>query len=125
MPKPCLAFDAFTLAWFFDVVVPEYRLRDANAVAADGSGVSWRVTVTVENAGSGRMPVQVAAVAAERFDDDGEPRPEYRESRVEITLGPSEQAVVEIPCEFQPDRVVVDPDALVLQLNRDSATVEF
>jgi len=33
--------------------------------------------------------------------------------------------VVEIPCDFQPDRVEVDPDDLVLQLNRDSATVEF
>ena len=81
--------------------------------------------MTVKNIGSGRMPVQIAAATEERFDDDGEPSAEYRQSRVEVTLGPGEQAVVEIPCDFQPDLVVVDPDALVLQLNRDAVTVEF
>jgi len=120
------AFDTFTQAWFFDVVVPEYRLTDATAVSAEGFGdTSWRVTVTVENTGNGRMPVQIVAAAQERFDDDGQQHADFRESRVEITLGPGEQAVVEIPCDFQPDRVEVDPDALVLQLNRDSATLDF
>ncbi len=120
------AFNEFVHAWFFDVVLPEYRLTDATAASAESSGdTSWRVTVTVENAGDGRMPIQIVAAMAERFDDDGELHSDYRESRVEITLGAGEQAVVEIPCEFQPDRVEVDPDALVLQLNRDSATVDF
>ena len=116
-PAPA-AVDEFTDAWLFDVVVPEYRLSDAEVTPAGA-------TVTVENTGSGRMPVQVVAARAERFDEDGEPNPGYRQRRVEITLGPGERVVVEIPCDFEPDRVVVDPDALVLQLNRDQAIVRF
>ena len=60
-----------------------------------------------------------------RFDDDGMPSPDYRESRVMITIGPDEQADLTIPCAFEPDRVIVDPDALVLQLDRESALVRF
>jgi len=42
------AFDEFVHAWFFDVVLPEYRLTDATAVSADAAGdASWRVTVSL------------------------------------------------------------------------------
>ena len=116
------AFDEFVDAWFFDVVVPEYRLSDTRAM---GGGASWRVTATVENVGSGRMPVEIAAARGERFDDDGAPHPAYRESRVTVTPEPGELTQLEIPCDFQPDRFVVDPDALVLQLNRESALLRF
>jgi hypothetical protein len=44
---------------------------------------------------------------------------------VTVTIGSEEQAELSIPCYFEPERVVVDPDALVLQLNRDSANVDF
>jgi ABC-type transport system involved in multi-copper enzyme maturation permease subunit len=120
------AFDAFVEAWFFDVVVPEYRLSDAAVAPAGGSDEGpWQVTVTVENEGSGRFPVQIAAARGERFDDDGTPSPEYQEARVTVTIGPDERAEVTIPCAFEPDRVVVDPDALVLQLDRESAILRF
>ncbi len=42
-----------------------------------------------------------------------------------ITIGPDEQAELTITCDFEPDRVIVDPDALVLQLERESAVVRF
>jgi ABC-type transport system involved in multi-copper enzyme maturation permease subunit len=120
------AFDEFVEAWFFDVVVPEYRFRDAHVEATEASGDrSWLVRVTVENRGSGRMPVQIAAAWGTRFDDEGASSAEYRESRVKVTLGPGEETELAIPCDFEPDRVVVDPDALVLQLKRDSAIVRF
>ena len=71
------------------------------------------------------MPVEIVAARGERFDDDGTTQPDYRESRVTITPEPGELTQLEIPCDFQPDRIVVDPDALVLQLNRESAVLRF
>ncbi|MHC4947710.1 MAG: ABC transporter permease/M1 family aminopeptidase, partial [Planctomycetota bacterium] len=117
------AYDAFVDDWFFSVVVPEYRLSGGTLAAADSG--AWVVTTTVENRGTGRLPVEVAAVRDDRFDDDGEPNPEYREARTTVTLGPGEQAEVEIRCVFEPDRIVVDPDARVLQLNRAAAAADL
>ena len=71
------------------------------------------------------MPVEVVAARGERFDDDGTPHPDYRESRVTITPEPGQATELEIPCDFQPDRIVVDPDAVVLQLRRESAVLRF
>jgi hypothetical protein len=51
--------------------------------------------------------------------------PEWREARQSIVLGAGEEQVVEIPCSFEPDRVLVDPDAMVLQLNRKDVVWEF
>ena len=117
------SFDEFVDAWFFDVVVPEYRLSDER-LEDDGAG-GWTVQVTVENTGTSSMPVEVAAVRAERFDEDGSVAADYRESRTTITLGPEETAQVTFECDFEPDRVLVDPDAVVLQLKRDQAVVRF
>jgi ABC-type transport system involved in multi-copper enzyme maturation permease subunit len=120
------AFDAFVEAWFFEVVVPEYRLSDAEVVPVDGADQdAWRVTAMIANDGTGSFPVEVAAARGERFNDDGSPSPDYRESRVTVTVGPDEQVDLEIPCGFEPDRVVVDPDALILQLDRDDAIARF
>ena len=62
------AFDAFAEQWFFDVVVPEYRFSD---VTRTREGGEWVVRGTVENAGTGRMRVQVGATAGERWSDEG------------------------------------------------------
>ena len=83
------------------------------------------MTVRVENAGSGTMPVEVAAARGDRFATDGSPDPDYREARTTIILGKGEARDVVIPCPFEPDRIVVDPDAKVLQLRRKSAQVSF
>jgi ABC-2 type transport system permease protein len=53
------AFDAFVDQWFFNVVIPEYRLTDATVQAL---GTGWRVTATVENVGTGTMPLELAAI---------------------------------------------------------------
>ena len=86
---------------------------------------SWEVTVHLENIGSGKMPVEVAACAADRFDKEGKPNPSYQEARTRLTLGAGEKTDLSIPCDFKPDRVVVDPDALVLQLRRSAAIIRF
>lgn len=118
------AYDAFVKQWFHQVVVPEYRLRDARAVH-DPAAKSWKVTVTVRNAGKGRMPVEVAAVKGERFTEEGKPVAGYRDARSTVVLGAGEERTVEIAAPFQPERVVVDPDVQVLQLRRKAATVKL
>ena len=111
--------------WFFEVVVPEYRLSEPRLVPAAGSEGAWEVTVRVENAGTGRMAVEVAAARGERFDEGGRASAEYRDARETVTLGAGESAAVTIRCDFKPDRVLVDPDALVFQLLRKLAVAEL
>jgi ABC-2 type transport system permease protein len=118
------AFDAFVKQWFFDVVVPEYRLSDARRNPANGKDAS-DVSIHVENVGTGRMKVEVAAAAGERYGTDGKPSPDYHDARTAVELGAGEAKDVNIHCPFKPDRVLMDPDALVFQLRRKLATVKF
>ena len=83
------------------------------------------MTVKLENVGAGVMPVEVAATRGERFAKDGTPDPDYREARATVTLGKGESRDVVITCPFEPERIVVDPDAKVLQLRRKSAVAKF
>jgi ABC-type transport system involved in multi-copper enzyme maturation permease subunit len=116
------AFDSFTHQWFYEVVVPEYRLRSHQKTA---KGESWEASVRIENAGTGVMPVEVAATRGQRFAKDGSPSPDYRDARVTIILGQGQAHNVVISCPFEPERIVVDPDAKVLQLRRKSAVANF
>jgi len=120
------AYDDFTRQWIFEVVMPRYRITDARKTAA---GDGWSVTATVENIGTGRMAIDVAAVAGERWPKDGKDEAAgdaaaakaYREARTRVELGAGEKVDVTIPAEFAPEKVVVDPDALVLMLKREQA----
>ena len=71
------------------------------------------------------MPLEIAAWSDDRFDDDGLPQLGFQEQRITILLGPEEQRAVTLTCDFDPDRVLVDPDALVLQLKRELAVHRF
>ncbi len=127
------AYDAFTQQWFFEVVVPEYRLTDAkkrwlegDERSDGGDGVAeradWEVTVRVENIGTGRMPLEVAIARGERFSEDAAKAADYRDARATLTLAAGESQEVTIRSPFEPERVLVDPDAHVLQLRREAAT---
>ena len=120
-PDPA-AFDAFVKQWFHEVVVSEYKLENAKK---ERDGERFRATVRVTNAGAGTMPLEVAAVKGERFDDTGAPKSDYAEARTTITLGKGESKDVTIDCGFEPERIVVDPDVLVLQLRRKYATAKL
>jgi hypothetical protein len=122
-PDP-VAYDAFVKQWFFEVVVPEYKLHDAQRALLD-DGETWQVTARVENVGTGNMAIDVAAEAGERFADDGRISPDYCQARTRVELGGGESKEVTISCPFKPERVLVDPDALVLQLRRKAALVRF
>ncbi len=117
-------FDAFVKQWFFEVVVPEYQLSNAQRTEADKD--AWDVTVHVENIGTGKMTVEVAAATGERFDEkDGKANADYKDARTPIELGAGESKDVKIHCPFKPDRVFMDPDAYVLQLRRKLAVARF
>ena len=120
-PDPA-AFDEFTHQWFFKVVLPDYRLHDPRKIR---DGDRWTVTVRLENSGSGTMPVEVAAIRGERFDAAGANSSDYRETRASATLGRGESRDITLVCPFEPESIVVDPDAMVLQLERKSAVVKF
>lgn len=148
------AFDSFVQQWFFHVVVPEYRLTDAkkSRIGDLADSDAWEVRVQVKNIGTGRMPVEIAAVRGERFPetdadseteprasvagdnvvsaagtstDESDPAKAWHESRTTITLDAGESQEVVIRCPFEPERVLVDPDALVLQLRRKSAVAKL
>jgi ABC-2 type transport system permease protein len=115
-------FDDLVRQWFFATVAPEYHVEEARKQPVQGG---WEVSFRVENTGTGRMPVEVAATRGDRFDDKGKVSPEYRDARTTIVLGAGEAKEVRIRCPFEPERVVVDPDANVLQLQRKAAAVKL
>ena len=125
------SYDDFERQWFDTVVVPEYRVHDAKTVAAPG-GAGWVTTAEIENVGTGRMPLEIAAVVGERFPSDTakgkkaakkvEP---YQAVLETITLGGKEKRSVTIRTSFKPEKVVVDPNVRVLQLRRQSAEAKL
>ncbi len=132
-PDP-VVYDAFVKQWFFDVVLPEYHLTAKRERLADET--TWVVTATVENVGTGCMPIDVAAIRGDRFVEQSEAEaakepapisPDYRETRTAtpLVLGPGEKGEVTLQCSFEPEQVLVDPDARVLQLRRAKALVRF
>ena len=118
------AFDEFTQQWFFKVVVPEYQISDAKLTQ---EGKTWIVKAKVANIGTGRMPVEFAAAAGERFEKEGNRAlsKDYREARTTITLGGDENKEITITCDFKPEQITADPDAKVLQLRRKAAVSKF
>ncbi len=122
------AFDRFVDQWYFDVVVPEYRVEEAERrPRSEGGEISgvWETTFTLRNIGTGRMPVDVAVTVGEPFDEEGNPIPDYQEVRATFTLGVGEEEVITLRSDFEPERITVDPDVQVLQLRRERADYEF
>ncbi len=120
-PDPA-AYDAFVQQWFHEVVVPEYTLADAKKT---GAASAFEVAVRVTNKGKATMPITIAAAKGERFDDEGVAKPDYKDARAELTLAAGETKDVTVRCDFDPDRVLVDPDAVVLQLRRKTAVAKL
>ncbi len=117
------AYDRFTQQWFHEVVVPQYKLSDVKRVEL--SGGKWKTTGTIKNVGTGIMPIELCAAVGERFNDDGQQHPDFSEERTIVTLGSDDAMDFEIISDFKPDRVIVDPDRMVLQLKRKKSLFEF
>ncbi len=121
------AYEGFTEPWFFGTDVPEYRVASASKrpVEPECDECEWDVEVEVRNAGTGTMPVEVAATLGRRFGRDGTVSPEYKDCRGTLTLGAGESGELQLRCGFEPERIVVDPDVMVLQLQRQAASVRL
>lgn len=112
-------YQSFVDQWFRDVVLPEFKLTQTNIEATDNG---WMVTALIENIGTGTVEVEVAAIAGERFSNENPT--DYHESRAHVVLSAGENRQVSWALDFKPDRLITDPDALVLQQNRASAEVD-
>lgn len=126
-PDPA-AFDALAHQWFARVVLPELRVTAASVQPA-GPG-RWQVQAEVVNTGTGTVTGVVAAFLGPRFPGAATrpaPRPAagVREARHTVQLTPGTPVAVTLELDFRPDRLVIDPDAEILQLARERATWRF
>jgi aminopeptidase N len=132
-PDPA-AYDAFTKQWFFDVVVPEFKVESAEATAPSEAGGRWRTVVKVRNAGTGTVPLEVAVTNGEerwppaavcRTPEEraaaATQRAEYRDARDRRTIAAGEAVEFVVESDFEPAKAVVDPDVRTLMLNRKLA----
>lgn len=110
-------FQAFVDQWFFDVVLPEFQVRDA---VVWRTGATWSASATIENVGTGSVTVDVAARRGE-----GGPASEEAERAagaiVAVQLAPGSPRRVTFTMPFRPDRIVVDPGFHLLQHHRAEA----
>ena len=115
-------FDACAKQWFYEVVVPQYLVRDAEKTrTADG----WETRARIKNVGTGTMRVEIAATRGERFPRGSGKHEPYQDARGVLTLAAGEEGTVAIRGAFEPQKLVVDPDVRVLQLERQKAAVEL
>jgi ABC-2 type transport system permease protein len=122
------AFDAFVRQWYFEIVTPEYRLEGVEKLPVADSGgtlTAWETTFTLRNAGTGRMSVDVAVTSGDPFDEEGNPVQDFREARTTVTLGAGGAQTITLRSDFDPDRIVVDPDVQVFQFHRERAVHKF
>jgi hypothetical protein len=115
-----LAFDAYVEQWFFGTVVPQYLIEESSVVK---TGDAWEVRARIANTGTGRAPVEVAAVRGERHPKKSDAENAWQAARATVTLAAGESADVVIPCAFEPTKLVVDPDVHLLMLERNKAEV--
>lgn len=111
-------YQAFVDQWFGRVELPELVFREARILRQPGG---WRVEGSAENIGSGTAEVEVAVQRGMRFYAAGEKAVAYREARIAVSLAAGERRDFAIETDFEPERLSFDPDALLLQANRDLA----
>lgn len=109
------AYDAFVDQWFFDIVVPEFRLTDIEAAETDGE---WVVRANLTHVGTGRVEVEVAARGIQDSDGTGQGAPRVL---TRVSIAPGEVVGIEMRTPFVPAEIVVDPDVRLLQRGRDEA----
>jgi ABC-type transport system involved in multi-copper enzyme maturation permease subunit len=117
------AFDDVARQMFQQTVIPEFQIEDQSKRPLGGG--AWEVTAKVTNVGTGRFPVEVAAAQGDHFDDKGRISSEYHDARTTVVLGEGQSQIVHIRCSFEPQRVVIDPDVNVMQLQRRAAVARL
>ena len=116
------AYDDFTRQWFDTVSYLEYKVEKAASRKGATAG-TWETDAVVKNVGNARMPIDVGVVRGERFPEDSSraSKTPYAQALSRVVLGAGESATVTVRSSFEPEKVVVDPDILTLQLRRQLA----
>jgi ABC-2 type transport system permease protein len=117
------AFADCIAQWFEAVTLPRFEFVSATK---EQNGASWQVRGRLRNAGTGRVTVDVAVATGERSSKTSAATDTpYRETRTRVSLTAGGDADFSIDADFLPERVVVDPDVMVLQLGRNGATMRL
>jgi ABC-2 type transport system permease protein len=96
--------------WFEQVTLPRFELSSLGIEALPGG--KWRVSGKLRNAGTGDVSVDVAAVSGEQ---------NRREQRANVITRAGVVVDFVLETDFAPERLVVDPDVMVLQVGRKGA----
>jgi len=99
-------FDAQVGQWFRSTQLPEFTLHDARCVEVEES---WRCTASLHNIGTGEARVDIAAMRGDTVVAGGTAR---------VSVGAGKAVPVRWTLPRRPDRLVVDPDVMVLQTRR-------
>ena len=116
------AFDRYAHQWFQEVVIPQYLIR---STSLEKTATGWQVRATIQNTGTGRMPVEVAVVRGERFPATGSKAERWQDARTTIELGAGEETTVTLRTAFEPERLLMDPDVVVMMLERQKAETKL
>jgi ABC-2 type transport system permease protein len=108
--RDTVLFDANVAQWFRSTQLPSFALDEAKCQAL---AEIWSCTATLRNTGTGDATVDVAAMQGPRTLVDG---------TTQIRVGAGESTTVRWTLKERPDRLVVDPEVLVLQARRQQAS---
>jgi hypothetical protein len=103
------------IAPFFDQFVrgkaiPNPRYAETTKEERDDGG--WRVAFEIANQGEGDLDLVVAASKGEEGEFN------WREERTLIAVRGTEPVAGEIRCDFEPERIVMDPECTLLLQER-------
>lgn len=110
-------FDDFVAQWIYGTALPRLKIEQP-AVATTPSG-GFSTTAVLRNEGSGTVDV-VVRVEGPKADDvatDGASK-EPPFAQVVVRVAPGSAIDVVVPSEFQPRRIIVDPDVHLLFVGR-------
>ena len=109
-PDPA-AFDDFVGRWITGKDLPDLEVRDAKV---EKTAAGYRVTGTLANIGTGGAEVKVR-VEGKKPDDKGAPRPA---ADAIVTVSAEAPGAIDVTTDFEPERIVVDPDVDLLFAGR-------
>ena len=81
------------------------------------------MTGRLRHAGTGAVWVEVGATTAEAAGGPNEPPPRFAKTRVRAAPGTDVDFAIDT--DFDPSRVVVDPDVMILQIGRKGAAARL
>ncbi len=109
------SFDRVVAQWFEDVVLPEIRVGEARCVSEEGL---QHCSALVENVGSGTAAFALAAVGT----DSAGQTPILCQTTVVLAAGQARRESC-VTLGGRPERMTADPEVLLLQRNRDKASM--